>query len=81
MPRGTARCRRIRSGVPRLADRISEALYAGFARGAIDRLDAVFSQWQPGHAIQVERRRLFPLDLTGFSASYERRHADHEPGG
>ena len=54
-------------GVPRLADRISEALYAGFAMGAIDRLDAVFSQWQPGHAIQVERRRLFPLDLSDFS--------------
>jgi F-type H+-transporting ATPase subunit gamma len=54
-------------GIPRLADQISEALYAGFAMGAIDRLDAVFSQWKPGHAIQVERRRLFPLDLSGFS--------------
>ncbi|MGO8912857.1 MAG: F0F1 ATP synthase subunit gamma [Bradyrhizobium sp.] len=54
-------------GVPKLADRISEALYTRFARGAINRLDAVFSQWQPGHGVQIERRRLFPLDMSGFS--------------
>jgi F-type H+-transporting ATPase subunit gamma len=53
-------------GVPKLADRISEALTAGLARGAIDRLDAVFSRWQQGHGIIVERRRLLPLDTTGF---------------
>jgi F-type H+-transporting ATPase subunit gamma len=54
-------------GVPKLADRISEALYARLATGAIDRLDAVFSRWQAGHGIVVERRRLFPLDMSGFS--------------
>ncbi len=54
------------SGVPKLAERISEALYARFASGAIDRLEVVFSQWQPAHGLAVERRRLFPLDLTGF---------------
>ncbi len=54
-------------GVPKLADRIAEALYTRFANGAIDRLDAVFSQWQPGHGVHVERRRLFPLDMSGFS--------------
>jgi F-type H+-transporting ATPase subunit gamma len=54
-------------GVPKLADRISEALYTRFAGGAIDRLDAVFSHWQPGHGVHVERRRLFPLDMSGFS--------------
>jgi F-type H+-transporting ATPase subunit gamma len=53
-------------GLPKLADRISEALYARFATGEIDRLDAVFSQWQPGHGIHINRRRLFPLDLSGF---------------
>jgi len=53
-------------GVPRLADRISEALYARIAAGEIDRLDAVFGQWQSGHGIHIERRRLFPLDLSGF---------------
>jgi F-type H+-transporting ATPase subunit gamma len=55
-------------GVPKLADRISEALYARFASGMIHRLDAVFSQWQPGHGIRVERRRLFPLDMSGFTS-------------
>jgi F-type H+-transporting ATPase subunit gamma len=54
-------------GVPKLADRISEALYSRFASGAVDRLDAVFSQWQPGHGVRVERRRLFPIDMSGFS--------------
>lgn len=54
-------------GIPKLADRISEALYTRFVGGAIDRLDAVFSQWQPGHGVHVERRRLFPLDMSGFS--------------
>ena len=53
-------------GVPKLADRISEALYTRIATGEIDWLDAVFSQWQPGHGIHIERRRLFPLDMSGF---------------
>jgi F-type H+-transporting ATPase subunit gamma len=53
-------------GIPKLADRIAEALYTRIATGEIDRLDAVFSQWQPGHGTHVERRRLFPLDMTAF---------------
>ena len=53
-------------GIPKLADRISEALFVRIASGEIDRLDAVFSQWQPGHGIHIERRRLFPLDPSGF---------------
>ena len=53
-------------GVPKLADRIAEALYARISTGEIDRLDAVFSQWQPGHGIHVERSRLFPFDMSAF---------------
>jgi len=53
-------------GLPKLADRIAEALYARIATGEIDRLDAVFSQWRPGHGSHVEHRRLFPLDTTVF---------------
>jgi F-type H+-transporting ATPase subunit gamma len=53
-------------GVPKLADRITEALYTRIATGEIDRLEAVFTQWQPGHGTHVERRQLFPLDMTGF---------------
>lgn len=54
------------SGVPRLADRIASALYAPIAAGDIDQLDAVFSKWEPGQGIHIERRRLFPFDLSVF---------------
>jgi F-type H+-transporting ATPase subunit gamma len=54
------------SGIPKLADRIVDALYARLAAGAIDRLDAVFTLWKPGRGGQVERRSLFPLDLGAF---------------
>jgi F-type H+-transporting ATPase subunit gamma len=54
------------AGVPKLADRVAEALYARIAAGHIDRLDAVFSQWRPAHGIHIERRRLFPFDLSAF---------------
>ncbi|MHB1691538.1 MAG: F0F1 ATP synthase subunit gamma [Thiomonas sp.] len=53
-------------GVPKLADRIVEALYARMTTGAIERLDAVFSRWQLGLPIQVESRRLLPPDLSIF---------------
>ncbi len=53
-------------GIPRLADRIAEALYLRIADGEIDRLDAVFTQWQPGHGARVEHRRLFPFDRSAF---------------
>ena len=53
-------------GVPKLAERIAEALYPRIATGEIDRLDAVFSEWQPGQGTHVERRRLFPFDMAQF---------------
>lgn len=53
-------------GIPKLADKIVEALYVRIATGQIDRLDAVFSQSQPARKTHVERRRLFPLDMTQF---------------
>jgi F-type H+-transporting ATPase subunit gamma len=52
--------------IPKIADRISEALYSRIATGEINRLDAVFSEWQPGHGIHIERHCLFPLDLSGL---------------
>lgn len=55
------------SGIPKLADRITEALLARVVSGEIDRLDAVFSDWRPGQGVHIERRRLFPLDLSEFS--------------
>jgi F-type H+-transporting ATPase subunit gamma len=54
-------------GIPKLADRIADALYVRIATGQIGRLDAVFSQRRPGQGIKIERRRLFPLDLSAIS--------------
>lgn len=53
-------------GIPRLADRIAEALYPQIASGEIGRLDAVFGQREPGRGTEVQRRRLFPLDIGKF---------------
>lgn len=53
-------------GIPRLADRIAEALYPRIASGEIGRLDAVFGQREPGHGTEVQRHRLFPLDISKF---------------
>jgi F-type H+-transporting ATPase subunit gamma len=53
-------------GIPKLADRTAEALYGRIATGEIDRLDVVFTEWQPGQGTKVERRPLFPIDLSGF---------------
>jgi F-type H+-transporting ATPase subunit gamma len=55
-------------GIPKLADRIAEALYARIATGQIGCLDVIVSEWRPGHGTHVERRRLFPLDMTRFTS-------------
>ena len=57
------------AGIPKLADRIADALYGRIATGAIDRLDAVFAKGQPGGTLHVERVRLFPLDMAQFPAA------------
>ncbi len=62
-------------GVPALADRIAEALYARITAGTIDRLDVIFTNWQPGPGIAIERRRLFPYDWSEFA----RPTADRNP--
>lgn len=59
------------AGVPKLADRVAEALYFPIATGKIDRLDAIFSEWQPAHGIHVNRRRLFPFDMSQFPRSQD----------
>lgn len=53
-------------GVPKLADRVAEALYVRIVTGEIDTLDAIFTRWQPSRGTQIERRRLFPLDTMAF---------------
>lgn len=54
------------AGIPKLADQISEALYAGIAKGEIAGLDVVFSQREPGNPAHINRVTLLPLDLSGF---------------
>ncbi|MBW4047145.1 MAG: ATPase [Proteobacteria bacterium] len=53
-------------GIPRLAEHIAEALYRRMASTAIDRIDVLFSLWQPGRSIQVIRRSILPLDLSAY---------------
>jgi F-type H+-transporting ATPase subunit gamma len=53
-------------GIPKLADRVATAIYTSLARGQIDALDIIYSQWHPGHATTVERHRLFPFDESVF---------------
>ncbi len=54
------------AGIPKMADRVADALYARIATGEIDRLEAVFSLWQPGQAVKIERLGLFPFDFSAF---------------
>jgi F-type H+-transporting ATPase subunit gamma len=54
-------------GAPKLADRVAQRLFERMAVEKIDRLDVVFTIWRAGRGFQVERRRLFPLDLELFA--------------
>jgi len=49
-------------GVPKLADQIAGAIYDRIARGEIDGVEVVFSQWVPGHGTTIQRQRLLPFD-------------------
>ena len=66
-------------GVPKLADRIAEALYTRIATGEIDRLDAVFSEWQPGHGHPGGAPPPVSLRHVAVSPSDGRQRAAPEP--
>jgi F-type H+-transporting ATPase subunit gamma len=52
------------SGIPRLADRITEALFERVAGGEVGALDMAWCDGAPGQVVpSVERRRVFPIDL------------------
>lgn len=55
------------AGVPKLADGITQALYARIAKGEIYTLSVVYARSEPGHPIDVVRDELLPLDLGKFS--------------
>jgi F-type H+-transporting ATPase subunit gamma len=57
------------AGIAKLADRIADALYTRIATGMIDRLDAIFAKGQSGGSVNVERVRLFPLDMAQIPAA------------
>ena len=57
------------ANIPKLADRIADALYSRIAIGAITQLDAVFAKGQSAGSARVERVRLFPLDMAQFPAA------------
>ena len=67
-------------GIPKLADRIADALYAAIATGEIDRLDAVFSQWQAGHGISCRASPAVPLGYVELSPADGRQRAPPELG-
>jgi F-type H+-transporting ATPase subunit gamma len=49
-------------GIPKLADRITTAIYDAVAEGRIDGLDVLFTGWASGRPTLI-RKRLFPIDL------------------
>lgn len=53
-------------GIPMLADRIVEALFARLAAGEVAGVDVVRGEVQAGQPIDVRSDRLFPLDPAAF---------------
>ena len=59
-------------GIPKLADRVAQALYASIAKGRFDRLDVIYSHWQPGRDTRIERKPLLPFDMAAVTAEHPR---------
>lgn len=51
--------------IPKLADAITKAIYKGVEDGRFERLDVVYAGWNSGRP-EVERKALFPIDLSQF---------------
>lgn len=54
------------SGVPMLANRLADALYARTVDGSVTRVDLLFPAIVADRSIRVQRKALFPLDLPRF---------------
>lgn len=50
-------------GIPKLADRITRAIYGAVGSGHINRLDVHFTGWRSGRP-EVKLQALFPIDLS-----------------
>ncbi|MFO1107150.1 MAG: F0F1 ATP synthase subunit gamma [Amaricoccus sp.] len=58
------------AGIPRLADRVTEALFERVGSGAVAALDMIWCDGGPGQPVPaIERRRVFPLDLAPHAQS------------
>lgn len=57
------------SGIPALANRIADSLYARIATGSLARLEVVFGDREAGGETVIQRRALFPLDTQLFPKS------------
>ena len=55
-------------GIPKLADRITRAIFEKLGRDQIDRLDVVFTGLHAGRPT-ILRQSLFPLDMSHFPAA------------
>lgn len=55
-------------GIPKLADRITTAIYHAVAEQRIDSLDVVFTSWASGRPALLQQR-MFPIDLTDLPAT------------
>ncbi|MDR3474830.1 MAG: F0F1 ATP synthase subunit gamma [Devosia sp.] len=66
LPRWTGAMSSHVAGIPKLADRIATALYAGIASGEIDRIEAIHASFRTGQAFEVRTELLLPLDEDAF---------------
>ncbi len=55
-------------GIPKLADRITTAIYQAVNERRLNRLDVIFTGWEAGRPALV-RLRMFPIDLANLLAA------------
>jgi len=65
-------------GIPKLADRITTAIYQAVAEGRITCLDTLFTGWVKGRPALV-RKRLFPINLENLPPPTARHPLTHLP--
>ncbi|WP_085311162.1 F0F1 ATP synthase subunit gamma [Planktotalea arctica] len=60
------------AGIPKLADKITTAIYAAVDQGRIDAFEVIFTGWEAGRPTLV-RQRLFPIDLSDLEPATKER--------
>jgi F-type H+-transporting ATPase subunit gamma len=67
-------------GIPKLADRITSAVYGKLGAGSIDALDVIFTAWNAGRPAVV-RQALIPVDLSALPQATGEKPLTQLPGG